>query len=109
MEQLWQNVNLYGFLSEAAKRALSLQVKERIVAKQDYFVREGYIPSTIGFVQKGLLAYYSTFDNGDMIIKKFFPEHTFVGATSALIQNNSSQISILALEETILYEFPFKA
>ncbi|WP_010256107.1 Crp/Fnr family transcriptional regulator [Myroides injenensis] len=58
------------------------------------------------FIQKGLLGYYNMDDEGNIIYKLFFEEHSFVTSTSAVIENKPSDFSIIALEDTEVICYP---
>jgi CRP-like cAMP-binding protein len=67
--------------------------------KQEFFLREGQIPTKIGVVVKGLFRYLYINEQGDEFTKSFLPEGNFLTSYSAMIQNQPSAYAIEALEE----------
>ncbi len=53
------------------------------------------------------LQYYIT-DDGDMVIKYFFPEGTIAGSIPATLTKSESLFTITALEDTTVIEYNFK-
>ncbi len=84
-----------------------IQIKEylsnsqiKCIAKKEYFIREGEIPSTFAFVIKGLFRYYYINEKGVEFTKGFFPEQSFISSYSAMIQNRESYFTVEALEDS---------
>lgn len=107
MEQLWKKLGTYGNLSEESKLAWESILHERSYDKNDFFLQEGQVPRTVAFVTKGLFSQYFSAENGDTIIKRFFPENYFVASTSALLLNAPSMFTIKALEPSVVIEYSF--
>lgn len=68
----------------------------------DFLIREGDIPSQIGFVVSGILRLYYVNSAGVEFTKSFCPENHFVTAYSALILKQPAQFFIEALEDSLL-------
>ncbi|PSL46291.1 CRP-like cAMP-binding protein [Chitinophaga niastensis] len=107
MENIWIKIAEYGQLSEESKLALAKIIKKKSYDRNDFFLTEGQIPQTVGFVSEGLLSQYYTAENGDIIIKKFFPENHFVASTAALLKKSPSEFSIKVLEPATILEYNF--
>ena len=107
MQEFWDRVKNYAVLSEEARLALTSIVRKRIIRKNDFFVRVGQVPKTVGFVVKGLFSQSFTADNGDIVIKRFFPENFFVASLSAMLTGTPSMFNIKALENTVILEYDF--
>lgn len=107
MDNFWKCVNNYSSISEEAKDAWQQLLQVKTILKNEYLLTEGSIPKQISFINKGLLSYYYTSSAGDVVIKKFFPENTFVASTSALISHQPSLFTIQALEDTELLSYSF--
>ena len=107
MDNFWKCVNNYSSISEEAKEAWQQLLQVKTIQKNEYFLTEGTIPKQIAFINKGLLSYYYTSSEGDVVIKKFFPENTFVASTSALLSQQPSLFTIQALEDTELLTYNF--
>lgn len=105
MDTFIKEINKYAPLSQECTDALLKILRPKSIAKNEYYLREGVIPKTICFIKKGLLSYFFTADNGDIVIKRFFTEHSFVSSTSALIRKAPGLFNIYALEDTEILEY----
>jgi CRP-like cAMP-binding protein len=70
--------------------------------QDDFFVRAGDVPKTIGFVISGILRLYYVDRDGNEYTKSFCAENSFVAAYSALLLEQPSRLFIQALEDTKL-------
>lgn len=109
MDTFIRELNKYSPLSEECTAEMLKIVRVKNLAKDDFYLRQGVVPKTIAFIQKGLFSYYFTAENGDMVIKRFFPELTFVASTSALIKKMPGLYNIYALEDTQVLEYDASA
>lgn len=66
--------------------------------KGDYFLRTGQICREIGFIEKGLIRYYGTKDNGEEITWHFGKENEFTSNYQSFLNHSVSQRSIQCLE-----------
>lgn len=107
MQEFWEKINSYGRLSEEGQRAWESILRQRTYDRNDFFLQEGQVPRTVAFVSKGLFSQYFCADNGDTVIKRFFPESYFVASTSALLMNAPSMFTIKALEASVVIEYNF--
>jgi CRP-like cAMP-binding protein len=107
MEQLRAKFATYGTLSEEAMDDLAKLIRPHSYAKGDYFLKEGQKPKNVGYVAKGLLSQYYASPDGDMVIKKFFPENHFAGSLPAMLTHSPSIFAIRALEATETLEYNF--
>ncbi len=73
-----------------------------ILNQNDFWVRAGDIPQTIGFVVSGILRLYCVDSNGNEFTKSFCAENSFAAAYSALLLKQPSHLFIQALEDTRL-------
>ncbi|MCF0069288.1 Crp/Fnr family transcriptional regulator [Dyadobacter sp. CY261] len=107
MEQLRAKLSAYGMLSEETMADLAQLLRPHFYARGDYFLREGQTPRNIAFIVKGLFSQYYASPDGDMVIKKFFPENHFAGSVPALLTHSPSIFAIRALEHTETLEYNF--
>ncbi|WP_306353787.1 Crp/Fnr family transcriptional regulator [Flavobacterium sp. '19STA2R22 D10 B1'] len=105
MKTIFEQMDSYYPLSEACKKDLATSFIKRNISKGDFLLKAGEIPKEYYFVNKGLFSYYYLAENGDMVIKIFFAENSFVASTSALIQQQPSLFSIYALEDSEVIQF----
>ncbi|RAJ37219.1 Crp/Fnr family transcriptional regulator [Pedobacter cryoconitis] len=109
MDSFVKALNSYAPLSAACITEVIKIVRPKTILKHDFLLREGSIPRTIAFVKKGLFSYYYTTEEGNVVIKKFFAENSFVASTSALLQKQPSLFNIYALEDAEVLEYDFSA
>ncbi|WP_428330585.1 Crp/Fnr family transcriptional regulator [Mucilaginibacter sp.] len=107
MKSLWAVADKYYSLSDTSKTLLAGLAREKLIAKDQTYLRTGEIPKYFSFIKSGLLSYFYTDRDGNKIIKRFFAENSFTAATSALITKTTSLFTIQALEETHVIQFNF--
>lgn len=106
-QQFFDKVRTYTNLSKEAEDAWHGLLVERTYQKGDDFIRIGQSPRKVGFVVKGLFSQYYVNDNGETVIKYFFPEGRIAGSIPAMLTQSQSLFSITALEETTVLEYDF--
>lgn len=106
-EPFFQKIRTYVDLSTEAEQAWLALLKEKTYHKGDNFIRTGQIPSKVAFITKGLFSQYYITDNGDTVIKYFFPEGRFAGSIPATLTKSESPFTIEALEDTTVLEYNF--
>ncbi len=106
-EQFFKKIKTYTDLSKEAECAWQNLLKENTYQKGDNFIRIGQKPKKVAFVVKGLFSQYYVNDNGETIIKYFFPEGRIAGSIPATLQQSESLFDITALEETTVLEYDF--
>ncbi|MBC9933146.1 Crp/Fnr family transcriptional regulator [Chitinophaga qingshengii] len=97
----------YAVLSADAEKAFAEQLHFRKLKKREIYLAQGDVPQKIAYISHGLLSYYSIQENGDVVIKRFFADNSFVASTAALITKKPGAFAIEALEDTLLVEFQF--
>lgn len=94
-------------LSDEAMEDMTRLLRLNSYAKGDYFLKEGQMPKNVAFVVKGLLSQYYSSPEGDVVVKKFFPENHFAGSLPAMLTRSPSIFAIRALEPTETLEYNF--
>ncbi|OJV13039.1 MAG: cyclic nucleotide-binding protein [Dyadobacter sp. 50-39] len=107
MEQLRAKFATYGTISEGAIKDLMSLFRPHSYTKGEYFLREGQMAKNIAFVVKGLFSQYYASPDGDVVIKRFFPESYFAGSLPAMLTRSPSMFAIRALEPTETLEYNF--
>lgn len=108
-EVFFQRMRGYSAISEAAESAWGALLRTRTYDKGEYLIQEGQVPRKVSFICRGL-AYQSFFpDDGEMIIKYFFPENRLAASVTATMTQTPSRFSIIAIEETVVLEYDFEA
>ena len=103
----FQKIKTYAELSPQAEAAWAALLRENTYNKGDYFVTEGQTPKKVAFVVNGLLYQYYTAENGDMVVKYFFPENRIAGSMTATLTQSPGNFTIKALEDTAVLEYNF--
>jgi len=70
--------------------------------KNDLFLEEGQVCNYIGFVNKGVLIYFKSMDNGNEITTDFAFEGDWVTINHSRLNNTPSSINIKAIEDAEL-------
>lgn len=107
MEQLRAKFDTYGTLSTEAMEDLAKLLRPHSYPKGGYFLREGQMPKNVAFVVRGLFSQYYASPDGDIVVKKFFPENHFAGSLPAMLTHSPSIFAIRALEPTETLEYNF--
>ena len=107
LEKFWKGISNYTKLSDESREAWEKGLKRKVYNKNDLFLTEGQVPRMVAFVFEGLFAQSYTSEDGDTIIKRFFPEGYFVASTSALLLKGPSMFTIKALEPSVVLEYNF--
>ena len=77
--------------------------------KGQYFVKEGDVPSKIGFITKGLMKYYYIDYEGNEWIKSFTAENDFVASYASFLYQAPSLYYIEAMEDTTVLSINFNS
>lgn len=102
--------NIESYLSDTLELPLeavnlcSSHYLRKIVAKNEFLLREGEICKGTYFVEKGLLRMYSIDKNGKEHIIQFAPEKWLISDRSSLHFNEKSQYFIEAVEDSEVLE-----
>ena len=107
IDLFFNKIRTYAALSIQAELAWTQLLHEKKYLKGDNFIEEGQIPKKVAFVAKGLFSQYYTADNGDIVIKYFFPEHRIAGSMAAMLAGNKSNFTITAIENSTVLEYNF--
>lgn len=104
-----KQINSYYPLSEETSEALMNICSEERYKKNELLLEAGNMARFYYFIKSGLIGYYTTDDEGNNIYKIFFEENSFVASTAAIIKNEPSDFSIIALEDCSVIKYPVKA
>lgn len=107
MKNMWDKIQDYTTLSGESMAAWEKIIVRKTYNRNDCFITEGQVPKNIAFVAEGLFSQYHTAENGDVVIKRFFPEDYFVASVSAMLQGVPSLFTIRALEPSTVWEYNF--
>jgi CRP-like cAMP-binding protein len=103
----FNKIRSYYLISEEAEITWAKLLQEKLYKKGENFISEGQKPKKVAFVVNGLFSQYYIADNGDIIIKYFFPEERLAASVSAMLNNTASMFTITAIEDTTVLEYDF--
>lgn len=83
-------------------------LKEKVIKKNDYMIREGQVGKELGYVVQGDMRHFYT-RHGEEKTTYFYFENAMVGPYMSCVTGQPSQLSIEALTETRLLVFPYSA
>jgi len=78
-------------------------VEVKTLTKNEFFLEEGRICNFIGLVNKGVLIYLKSMDNGNEITTDFAFEGDWVTVNQSRLNNSPSLINIKAIEDSELF------
>lgn len=87
-------------MDEAEKQFISSLFVSRQFQKNDYFLREGQVCREVGFIEKGLIRYYSIKDSGEEVTFDFGKEKDFTCNYESFLDHSVSRRSIQCIEPT---------
>lgn len=103
----FKKINTYHTLSEEAMEAWTNLLQEKKYKKHDNLVSIGQHPRKVHFVVNGLLSQNYIGDDGNVVIKYFFPEQRMAASLSAMLAKTPSLFYITAIEDTTVIEYDF--
>ena len=101
-------VGIHPHLSQAAWDYLQSHIEIRSLNKKDYFIKDGQIQRSIGYVAEGLLRGYYIDDKGDEVTIRFVPEGRYATHYSALLRQEASRYYFQCLEQSTLVLLPLE-
>lgn len=105
----FQKIETYAKLTTASKLAWTALLQEKVYLKGAHFTTVGQVPRKVAFVVEGLFSQYYITNNGDKVIKYFFPEGRIAGSVPAILDKKESTFGIEALEKTMVLEYDYHA
>jgi len=81
-------------------------IEQRTLKKYSFFLKEGEICNSIAFVNKGLLIYYRSLENGNETTTDFAFTGDWVTDNRSRLNHSPSFLNIKAIEETELLIIP---
>ncbi|WP_143309037.1 Crp/Fnr family transcriptional regulator [Chitinophaga vietnamensis] len=102
MHSLLTAIQHFIHLDDAEKIQVSHLFKEKHYPKGSYFLREGQVCREVGFIEQGLVRYFTNHD-GEELIFDFGKEYDFVCNYQSFLDHSISTRSIQAIEDSLLY------
>lgn len=103
----FNKVRTYYDISKEAEVAWKAILTNKQYKRGDEVLSLDDYPRKVSFVVKGLLSQNYLTDNGDVVIKYFFPEQRMAASLSAMLANKPSLFYIVAIEDTLTIEYDF--
>ena len=107
LETLRARMEAYAPLGQGTWEEFVGLCRSRLLAKGDFYVRAGEVPTEFGFLAAGLIRVFVSDEDGDEYNKVFFEEGGFPGSMAALLGGTPSRFGIQALEPTRLVSIDF--
>ena len=90
-------------LSDEEFQVFNDAIEVKTLTKNEFFLEEGRICDYIGLVNKGVLIYFKSMDNGNEITTDFAFEGDWVTVNQSRLNNSPSLINIKAIEDSELF------
>jgi len=103
----FQKIRTYYPISAASEMAWAALLRERSYQKGESLVNEGQVPRKVAFVADGLFFQYYAAENGETVIKYFFPEGRLAASVTAMLTERPSLFTITAIENSTVLEYDF--
>jgi CRP/FNR family transcriptional regulator, anaerobic regulatory protein len=93
-------LKLIGLNDTEILKMLSVFSHEIKLSRNDYFIKEGTVCSTLGFVIEGMCRYFFINDNGDEVTRWVSTENEFVTSFGSFINQTPTKENIQAIKPT---------
>lgn len=107
LSHLLKTMQHYSPISEHTWQVFQTCLTVKSCKKGEVLYSVGSYPSSFCFIHKGLIRAYALDEQGTEFNKNFFPEGRFPGCMTALLNNETSFLSIEALEDCELVEIDY--
>ncbi|SFD61011.1 cAMP-binding domain of CRP or a regulatory subunit of cAMP-dependent protein kinases [Chitinophaga sp. CF118] len=94
-------------LDESEKEFISSLFTAKHYLKGEYFLQEGQVCKTVGFIEQGLIRYYSTGEMGDELIYDFGKENDFTCNYESFLDHSPSSKNIQCIEDSTILSMSY--
>ncbi|RBL90114.1 Crp/Fnr family transcriptional regulator [Chitinophaga flava] len=101
-QQLIDNISYFIRLSEEEKEWISERFIPRHYNKGDFFLREGQVCREVGFIEKGLIRYFVTKEDGEDLTVDFNKELEYTCNYASFLDHSPSSTSIQCIEPSTI-------
>jgi CRP-like cAMP-binding protein len=106
---VFQDLKMAASIPDSEWRLLSKSFSEISFSKGENFIRQGDKPGPIGVVLSGLFVEFTDTSDGKRHVRDFSCEGDLIGSYSSLLmQSPQCEVSIEALEDSVIITMPFK-
>ncbi len=107
MTALFETINKYYRISEAAKKDLAAALKKQTFAKNELLIKDDAVCRHLYFIEKGCLRGYYNLD-GKEVTYWFGFENNFITSFYSFISQKEGIESIQLLEDSVLWAISYK-
>jgi CRP-like cAMP-binding protein len=97
IELFFQKIRTYYPISAAAETAWAALLREKHYQKGENLINEGQVRKKVSFVVEGLFSQYYASENGETVIKYFFPEGRLAASVTAMLTEKPSLFIVYVL------------
>lgn len=102
MEKIQENIGSIINLNQEEWLTVAAVLEKKLIKKNDFFLQEGQICTSIAFVDEGVLIYYKTLDNANEITTDFAFDNEWVTNNHSRLNATPSLLNIKAIEDSRL-------
>jgi len=102
LEKIQENIGSIINLNQEEWLTVAAVLEKKLIKKNDFFLQEGQICTSIAFVDEGVLIYYKTLDNANEITTDFAFDNEWVTNNHSRLNATPSLLNIKAIEDSTL-------
>ncbi|WP_321331113.1 Crp/Fnr family transcriptional regulator [uncultured Bacteroides sp.] len=102
LEKIRENIHSIIPLNQEEWLAIETVIETKLIKKNDFFLKENQVCTSIAFVDKGVLIYYKTLDNANEVTTDFAFENEWVTNNHSRLNASPSLLNIKAIEDSEL-------
>nr|WP_320058762.1 Crp/Fnr family transcriptional regulator [uncultured Bacteroides sp.] len=102
LEKIQENISSIITLNQEEWLAVATVLETKFIKKNDFFLQEKQICTSIAFVDKGVLIYYKTLDNANEVTTDFAFDNEWVTNNHSRLNATPSLLNIKAIEDSEL-------
>jgi len=102
LEKIQENIGSIINLNQEEWLAVAAVLEKKLIKKNDFFLQEGQVSTSIAFVDEGVLIYYKTLENANEVTTDFAFENEWVTNNHSRLNATPSLLNIKAIEDSIL-------
>ncbi len=102
LEKIQENISSIITLNQEEWLAVAAVLETKLIKKNDLFLQENQICTSIAFVDKGVLIYYKTLDNANEVTTDFAFDNEWVTNNHSRLNATPSLLNIKAIEDSEL-------
>ena len=108
MKELITALESVGDIPDSEVKRFTELIRRKEMAKGEYFIREDYKTSKLGYVKNGLFRSVYLTEKGDECTFSFAAENEFIYECTAMRTFDVAHYSVQAIENSIIWEVDYK-